>query len=152
MQKLSMVLDNILLHLKFQNWCGTDRIVLIKTIRMLFKKLFEDQGGSPDLVGAKQVVAIANGQWEAECIDYVVSNCHFKSPKILGIDFYILQFTTRLLGYGIGDTYQHFSFWNAAILNYIKFMHRIINWQLFYFSQFRSMPSPSPSTRPWLVF
>jgi len=56
-----------------QNWCGTDRIVLIKTIRMLFKKLFEDQGGSPDLVGTKQVVAIANGQWEAECIDYVVS-------------------------------------------------------------------------------
>jgi hypothetical protein len=42
------------LFLKIQNWCGTDRIVLIKTIRMLFKKLFEDQGGSPDLVSNPQ--------------------------------------------------------------------------------------------------
>ena len=56
-----------------QNWCGTDRIVLIKTIRMLFKRLFEDQGGSPDLVGSKQTIAIANGRWEAKCIDYAVS-------------------------------------------------------------------------------
>ncbi len=61
------------LNFFFQNWCGTDRIVLIKTIRMLFKKLFEDQGGSPDLVGNKQMVSIANNRWEAECIDYIVS-------------------------------------------------------------------------------
>jgi hypothetical protein len=40
---------------------------------MLFKKLFEDQGGSPDLVGSKQMVSIANNRWEAECIDYIVS-------------------------------------------------------------------------------
>ncbi len=83
--------DFFVLNFSFflQNWCGTDRIVLIKTIRMLFKKLFEDQGGSPDLVGTKQIVSIANSQWEAECIDYVVSKvisgfnlnhirCHFK--------------------------------------------------------------------------
>ena len=32
------------------NWCGTDRVVFIKAMRMLFKRLFDDQRQSPDQV------------------------------------------------------------------------------------------------------
>jgi E3 ubiquitin-protein ligase UBR2 len=58
-------------------WCGTDRIVFIKAVRMLFKKLFEDQKNGDSAVGGVGPQRIAVGPiagHTAACVEYQVSS------------------------------------------------------------------------------
>ena len=58
-------------------WCGTDRIVFIKAVRMLFKKLFEDQKNGDSAVGGVGLQRIAVGPiagHTAACVEYQVSS------------------------------------------------------------------------------
>ncbi len=50
-------------------WCSTDRVVYIKDIRMLFKKLFDDQKSSGQGLITQKI-----GDNAASCIDYQVSS------------------------------------------------------------------------------
>ena len=50
-------------------WCSTDRVVYIKAIRMLFKKLFEDQK-----VTGQEFISQEVGSTKSTCIDYQVSS------------------------------------------------------------------------------
>ena len=50
-------------------WCSTDKVVYIKTIRMLFKKLFEDQKST-----GQEFVTQKIGEKSATCIEYQVSS------------------------------------------------------------------------------
>ena len=49
--------------------CSTDKVVYIKTIRMLFKKLFEDQKST-----GQEFVTQKIGEKAATCIEYQVSS------------------------------------------------------------------------------
>lgn len=50
-------------------WCSTDNVVFIKSMRMLFKKLFEDQKNT-----GEEFVTRMIGDVSATCIDYQVSS------------------------------------------------------------------------------
>ena len=50
-------------------WCSTDKIVYIKAIRMLFKKLFEDQNSTGQEECSQNI-----GEKATTCIEYQVSS------------------------------------------------------------------------------
>ena len=50
-------------------WCSTDKIVYIKAIRMLFKKLFEDQNSTGQEECTQNI-----GEKATTCIEYQVSS------------------------------------------------------------------------------
>ena len=54
-------------------WCGTDRVVFIKAVRMLFKKLFEDQK-SGDSSGLQRIDIGPIGGHTSTCVDYQVAS------------------------------------------------------------------------------
>ncbi len=53
-------------------WAGTDRVAFIKTVRMIFKKLWEDGRTTPDNM-VRHVIA----EKESTCIDYQVRNTFY---------------------------------------------------------------------------
>ena len=54
-------------------WCGTDRVVFIKAVRMLFKKLFEDQKNG-DSSGLQRIDIGPIGGHTSTCVDYQVAS------------------------------------------------------------------------------
>ena len=54
-------------------WCSTDRIVFIKAVRMLFKKLFEDQKNG-DSAGLQRIDIGPIGGHTSTCVNYPVSS------------------------------------------------------------------------------
>ncbi len=59
-------------------WAGSDRVVFIKTVRMLFKKLWEDGRTSGDMSNTSRLVACGK---EVTCIDYQVKSITEHSCK-----------------------------------------------------------------------
>jgi E3 ubiquitin-protein ligase UBR2 len=73
-------------------WCSTDRIVFIKAVRMIFKKLFEDQNRT----GIDFVDSSIDDNM-AQCLDYQVSSkpvaMHHPLTRLLaGLSIYMTKF------------------------------------------------------------
>ena len=91
------------LHISFMSvislvtkWCSTDRVVYIKTLRMLFKKLFDDQNKT-----GEEYVTHAIGEQSANCLDYQVSSKpvalhHPLSRLLAGLSLYMKKFDLTL--------------------------------------------------------
>ena len=58
------------------NWCKTDRIVFIKTVRMLFKTLAQDADLNPKSADDPRYdpVSVCVNETTTECVNYAVSN------------------------------------------------------------------------------